>query len=245
MQTNQPMLNDGGVSFCSILDEVFQNGTVEHPDGRKIDCVANIGKHNCNALYGVVQKHRPRVVAEIGMAYGVSSLTILSALRNNGDGGRLISIDPYIGWSTGRIVALNQVRRAGFEDTHQHLYEPSYSGLPRLLHDGTPIDLVYIDGNHNFDYAFTDFFLADKLVKKKGVIGFNDCGWQSVFRVIQFLKRYRRYAELEVGLEKRFDSKNPFFAMIKRLQGRSTADRYFQKLEDWEPSCETLNIPGP
>lgn len=243
MQVDETMNSE--ISLSPILEEVFQNGTVEHPDGSKIDCVANIGKQNCLALFGVVQKHRPKVVVEIGMAYGVSSLTILTALRSNGDGGRLISIDPYIGWSTGRIVALNQVRRAGFEDIHQHLYEPSYSGLPRLLHDNAAVDLVYIDGNHNFDYAFTDFFLADKLIKKGGVIGFNDCGWRSVFRVIQFLRRYRRYEELGVGLEKRFESKNSVFAVFKRLQGRSSADRYFQKLEDWEPSCQTLKIPGP
>jgi len=245
MASAQNPTNTSLTSHCPVLQEVFLQNTVEHPDGKKIKCVANINRENSNALFNTVLNRRPKLVVEIGMAYGVSTLTILSALRNCDNGGRLISIDPYIGWPTGRLVALNQVRRARHEAAHEHLHEPSYSGLVRLIHGGSDADFVYIDGNHNFDYAFTDFFLADKLIKQNGIIGFNDCGWRSVFRVIQFLKRYRRYEEIDVGLKRRFDARNKVFELVKRFQGRSSADRYFRKLEDWEPDCDALRIPGP
>ena len=44
---------------------------------------------------------------------------------------------------------------------------------------GAQPDLVYIDGNHNFEYVFTDCFFADKLLRPGGVVAFNDAGWPS------------------------------------------------------------------
>jgi hypothetical protein len=104
-----------------------------------------------------------------------------------------------------------------------------------LLQEGARPDLVYIDGNHNFDYVFTDCFYADKLLPVGGVMGFNDAGWRPVYKVIRFLRKYRRYRESDVGLPKVFRSRNALFSLIKRLEGRSTYDRYFEKVEDWEP----------
>jgi len=101
--------------------------------------------------------------------------------------GRLISIDPYIGWPSGRLVALHQVARAGAEGIHTHWHECSYTALPRMLQECLKPDLIYIDGNHNFDYVFTDCFYADKLLEAGGLMGFNDCGWRPVYKVLKFL----------------------------------------------------------
>ncbi|HJN09568.1 MAG TPA: class I SAM-dependent methyltransferase [Pirellulaceae bacterium] len=227
-----------------VLREALVDGTVMHPDGHKIKVVANINPDCCRALYSTVLTRKPQLVVEIGMAYGVSTLAILSALEANGQG-RLISIDPYIGWPTGRLVALNQVERAGLAGRHEHRHECSYAALAQLKQEGPPADFVYIDGNHNFDYAFTDFFLSDKLIATGGLIGFNDAGWRSVFRVIRFLEKYRHYREIDVGLPRSFRARNPIFSLIRRIEGRSSDDRYFEKLDDWEPDGACLQIPGP
>jgi hypothetical protein len=108
--------------------------------------------------------------------------------------------------------------------------------LPKLLAAGARPDLVYIDGNHNFDYVFTDFFYADKLLPAGGVVAFNDAGWRSVFKVIRFLRKYRKYRELDVGLPKLYRSRNLLFSLIARLEGRSRLARYFEKSEQWEPA---------
>jgi hypothetical protein len=79
---------------------------------------------------------------------------------------------------------------------------------------------------------------------ENGIIAFNDCGWRSVFNVIGFLKKYRHYRELDVGLPLRFTARNKLFEWIKRYQGRSSLDRYFQKLDSWEPDCKTMQVPG-
>jgi predicted O-methyltransferase YrrM len=217
-----------------ILKEALERGRVQHPDGTWRKIGANISFDNSRALSAFVRDRHPQLVVEIGMGFGVSTLSILEGLSASG-AGRLISIDPYIGWQSGRAVALHQVKRSGLEQLHEHMDECSHTALPRLLDQARNPDIVYIDGWHNFDYAFTDFFYADKLLRPGGVVVFNDAGWRSVFKVIRFLQKFRRYRELEVGLPKRYTARNPLFALIKRLEGRSTCDRYFEKVEDWEP----------
>lgn len=227
-----------------VIAQAFEEGTVEHPDGHSISVAANVNAANSLGLYRTVRDRRPDVVVEIGMAYGVSTLSILTAMDETGHG-RLISVDPYIGWETGRRVALHQVARAGFAHRHEHRHECSYLALPALMREDVVPQLVYIDGNHNFDYAFVDCFLADKLLPVGGLMAFNDAGWRSVFRVIKFLKKYRRYREIDVGIPSNFAARNPVFSLIKRIEGRDGRDRYFEKLEDWEPSPDRMNIPGP
>lgn len=218
----------------AVLREVLETQKISLPDGSSIQLTANISEWNSNALRQFVELSAPSIVVEIGMAYGVSTLSILAGLQNAGVG-QLISVDPYVGWPTGRIAALHLVERAHALNIHRHLHLHSHEGLTELGRQGLVPDFVYIDGNHNFEYVLTDFFLADKLMKPGGVIAFNDCGWKSVHAVIQFLKRNRRYRELDVGLPKTFRARNVAFSLIKRIQGRSTYDRYFRKIDDWEP----------
>lgn len=211
-----------------VLARVLSENRVRHPAGHELELKASISIENSAALRSLVAARRPQVVVEIGMAYGVSTLAILAALQGNGSG-RLISIDPYIGWPTGRLVALHQVALAGGTALHQHLWEPSYTALPRLIAQGVRADLIYIDGNHDYDYVFTDWFLADKLLPSGGLVGFNDAGWSSVHRVIRYVGMQRGYQEQDVGLPRSYRSRNRLFSLLKWLQGRSMNDRWFQK----------------
>jgi predicted O-methyltransferase YrrM len=221
-------------NVSEVLRETFEEGRVQHPAGHYLKVVANISQENSTALLKFVLQRRPELVIEVGMAFGVSTLSILCAMQQNGNG-RLISIDPYIGWPTGCLVALHQVKRAGVEHLHEHMQECSYTAFPKLLATKTRPDFIYIDGNHNFDYVFTDFFFADKLLTVGGAVAFNDAGWRSVYKVIRFLRIYRKYREIDVGLPKAYRSRNLLFSLIRRLEGRSSNDRYFEKSDDWEP----------
>jgi hypothetical protein len=182
-----------------VLKEALVERKVLHPDGQCRRVSANISAENSRALYKFVVRRRPKLVVEIGMGYGVSTLSILWALQENG-AGRLVSIDPYIGWANWAAGSHVPDRASGrLPPPSQHLHECSHSALPKLLAEGLRPDLVYIDGNHNFDYVFVDVFFADKLLQPDGVIGFNDAGWRSVSKAIRFLRAYRRYRELDAG----------------------------------------------
>ncbi|MEJ5340391.1 MAG: class I SAM-dependent methyltransferase [Thermogutta sp.] len=218
----------------SVLSEIIATGAVKHPDGRTFRLSSAISIAEANALYGVVRELKPKTCIEIGMAYGVSTLTILKALQDNGTG-NLISIDPYLNWQSGLEVAIANIQRSNLAHLHTHIRQPSFVALPQLQSDGTVIEFAYIDGMHTFDHAFIDFFYCDKMLRVGGIIGFDDAGWRSVFRVIRFLRTHRKYEELDVGLPISYKSRNALFSIIKWATGRCSQNRYFRKTENWEP----------
>jgi len=219
---------------CELLREIYASREVEKPDGTKIPVRDFIAPSYAAALYRTVLARRPALVVEVGMAYGLSTLSILAALRDAG-GGRLISIDPAQSTDYSGTGLLN-VRRAGLESFHELVEAPSFLALPRLLDERTLIDFAYIDGWHTFDYALVDFFYLDRMLKAGGCVAFNDCGWRAVHRVIRFVQTHRRYRELDVGLPREYKGGTPLSTLAHILQRRSRADRYFEKTEAWEPN---------
>ncbi len=218
-----------------VLRRICETGQVLDETGRPRPLHSAISEASSIALYETVRRFRPRLAVETGMAYGLSSLSILTALKENGDGGKLISIDPYQNDNEKGIGLLN-VRRAGLDSMHEWIGQPSYAALPDLLKRGARVDLAYVDGSHLFDDVLLDFVYLDKMLAVGGVIGFNDCRWPSVHHTIGFLRTHRKYEELDVGLPRDYHSHNPLFTIARRIQGRSSSDRYFRKTEDWTPA---------
>lgn len=212
-----------------FLQEMFRTGKVEHPSGRMLDFNSGAAPGNCMALYRFVMENRPSIVVEIGMAFGASTLSGLTGLAANGTG-RMISVDPYPKWTTAMEACLRQIELSGFSGIHQHIRLPSCEALPDLVKElAGQVDLVYIDGHHTFDHALIDFFYGDRLLREGGVVVFNDASWPAVHRVIRFVLTHRDYEEIEVGLPRKFHGGNVLGTLLRRVQGRSTLDRYFRK----------------
>ena len=220
-----------------LIAEIFERRQVVDAAGHAHPLHSAISIEYARALYGAVLAQRPRMVVEIGMAFGISTLAILTALREIGADGRLISIDPR--QSTGfHGIGLANVRRAGLEGRHELIEAFDYAALPRLLERDVKLQLAYVDGWHTFDYTLLDFFYLDKLLEPGGVIGFNDAGWRSVHKVLGFVRTHRKYREIDVGLARDFRGINPLGILSRWWTGRSHADRYFRKLEAWEPNWD-------
>ncbi len=215
------------------LTAIFATGEVLTPDGQPVPLRSGISVVNANALYGAVRARRPQLVVEIGMAHGISSLAIATALHENGDGGRLISIDPFQ-HARYQGVGVANLSRAGLSGCHTLLEQPDYLALPGLLAEGAQVDLGYIDGYHTFDYTLLDFFYLDRLLPVGGVVGFNDVLWRAVRKVIGFVKTHRKYQELKLAAPD-YHSHRPFVTTLRRLTRLSKSDRYFEKLAAWEP----------
>ena len=222
----------------AVLGEMLSTGRVVGSDGASVPLESGISLESAEALYGVVMGVRARVVLEVGMACGVSSLAILTALRDLGEDGRLISIDPHQSthW---RRCGVTAVERAGLGERHRLIEEASQLALPRLLAERTTAQVAYIDGWHTFDYAFIDFWYADRMLAVGGVVGFNDCGLPSIEKVIRFVLSHRKYQEIQVGpLVKYTGGGNRLQTILPRSirpSSRQSQDRYFEKREDWEP----------
>ena len=215
---------------ADLLEALYARGEAVGSDGRPVALHSAIPRSFGAALTRIVRDNGARTVIEIGMAFGASSLAILAGLP---DDGRLISIDPFQDdyGRAGRLLVERSTRAAA----HTLIEAPDYLALPRLLEQGVVADLVYIDGMHTFDYVALDAFYAGKLLKVGGIMAFNDCGFRSIHKFLRYFRRHRHYAEIDAGLSADHRGGNPLVTLVRRIEGRSNQDRYFRKLDDWEP----------
>ncbi len=150
---------------------------------------------DCDALRDLFIAERPRVVIEIGLAYGCSALAIGEALLRQGerDAEHLI-IDPYQdsfqnrGWEA--IVS------AGLSNLCVLLAERSQLALPQLATEGVVADAAFVDGSHVFHNVFVDLYFLRELVRPGGLIVLDDCRWPSVATAA-------RYFEVNAGWKAR------------------------------------------
>jgi predicted O-methyltransferase YrrM len=219
----------------ALLQRIYDTRIVHGADGCEHGLAAEIPYEYAEALYRLVLRQRPQVVVEVGMAFGLSTLAILTALDEVGGPGRLLSIDPGQSMNFHGVGVAN-VERSGLAARHELVEQPDFVALPALLSRGTSIDLAYVDGWHTFDHVLLDFFYLDKMLGPGGLIGFNDCNWPAVEKALGFVTTHRKYEELPV--EFRVDRRKG--RMLRSLYRKSmgTPDRWFRKLEDWQPAFD-------
>lgn len=107
------------------------------------------GPGDLSLLHSVTALTRATTVIETGVAYGWSSLAILSAQAKNG-GGRLISVDmpyPKMGNEAFVGIAVPERLRGGWTLVR----EPDRNGLRRAIRlAGGPLDLVHYDSDKSY-----------------------------------------------------------------------------------------------
>lgn len=219
---------------CPVLREMYETRQVPLPAGGHRGLGANISGEHADALHRTVLATSPTEVVEIGMACGASSLAILTALDELGGERRLRSVDPWQLRHYGR-AGVHAVERAGFGGRHELVARPDHLALPQLEEAGLRIQFAYVDGLHTFDRTLLDFFYLDRLLDVGGVIAFNDAALPAVHRVTRFVTRHRRYEEVDVGLPDRYLTSSVRTSVGRMLLRRPKRDRYFRKVETWEP----------
>jgi predicted O-methyltransferase YrrM len=221
-----------------VLKEMLIDRRVINREGETRPVLSAIRPRYAEALYRFVLQARPRLTVEVGLANGASTLSILTALADIGGDGKLVSIDPFQREDYAEQGLIN-VERAGLAARHAWIGEADYLSLPRLLGEGTKVDFGYIDGWHTFDYTLLDFWYLDKMLPVGGHVAFNDCGWRAVQKAIGFLLTHRKYVEVDVGLAPSVVLGRELIRWTTGRWGRQykrmNQDRYFRKVEAWEP----------
>ena len=124
----------GLLDRCPVLKDMLDRLSSPSPAGGSVPVHSHIHPAYAEGLYDMVRRARPALAVEVGMGFGVSTLAILTALRDGGRG-RLISVDPkqtsYFE-GCGRLA----VTRAGLGDRHELVEDYDYNALPRLLASG-------------------------------------------------------------------------------------------------------------
>lgn len=131
---------------------------------------------NRKAMDFVKEKFGNQVIvgAEVGVERGFNALDILQNMPNL----RLLYlIDPYpdlrpksYDWTPFKAVGKKNL--APFNNRIQWIYKEFEVCTIQDIPD--PLDFIYIDGNHSYEYVIQDILLSAKLVKKGGVIGGHD-----------------------------------------------------------------------
>jgi predicted O-methyltransferase YrrM len=207
----------------AIIDAIYRDQRVELPQGGAVNPFpVAIRRAEGDMLYRLVREVQPEATLEVGTAWGLSTLFICQALRDNARG-RHTAIDPF--QKKFHYAGLENVRRAGLGDLLSFVEEMSQTALARMVGEGRRFEVIFIDGGHLFDLAFVDFFFADQFLPVGGYLVFDDLWMPAVRKVLRFILRNRQYAIAEEFLGDRAPFvkrhlQNLKYQMRKRAKGR-------------------------
>jgi predicted O-methyltransferase YrrM len=174
----------------AVLERLFREKEVVHRDGRRCRVVPpGVNARRGEYLFQLVRAHRPALSLETGFAYGVSTLFIAEALRQNGSG-RHIAIDPF---ELTRYdgLGLRHLDEAGLAQYVTFHDEPSERCLPRLVSEGVRIDFAFVDGHHLFDYVVAECLFLAQLIRTGGILVLDDANLAAVGRACDFFASNR------------------------------------------------------
>jgi predicted O-methyltransferase YrrM len=121
----------------------------------------------CRAfIYGLVRMIRPEVVAEIGTYFAGTAEVFVRALWENGNG-ILYTTDPY---GAERGPAVIRQWPAPLQELVRFSPEDSMMFLAKLARSKTLLDIILIDGNHEYEFAGFDLAVAARCMRPGGII---------------------------------------------------------------------------
>ncbi len=181
-----------------LIEQIFSTRSLPLQNGKTKVLDIYIPRNEGDYLYSLIRYYRPATTVEIGMANGLSTLFIASALHDNGEGSH-IAIDPFQN-SDWQGVGMGLIRQAGLAALVRLIEKPSHMALPELEQEGLRAGVIFIDGAHLLDYAMADFLCGDRLLEVGGLVAFDDSDWPAVQPVIRYALANRHYRVAHPGV---------------------------------------------
>lgn len=211
------MMYDANCSFPSHFEYV---AALNHPDRMeriKYQAFASMAtlegwcsQYKASLLIDFILMTAPEVVVEIGVWGGKSLIPMAYALRENGKG-KVYGIDP---WSNADSVQgmdgankewwgsvnhqrildglIQKINQYGLQEQVQLIRKTSAEVEP--IYD---IGLLHIDGNHSEECSYLDVIKWVPLMKRGGIIIFDDINWGTTTKAVEWLDaNCIRFAEL-------------------------------------------------
>ncbi|HXL81268.1 MAG TPA: class I SAM-dependent methyltransferase [Pyrinomonadaceae bacterium] len=175
-----------------VLQEIVRTGFTVLPSGENVKVTSHIDESCGELIQNVIRDIRPQVSVEVGLAFGISTLYILEALKETG-GLKLIGMDPAQHDQTWRGGGLRNIQEAGYADLYEFHENTSQQVLPALVALEQGIGFAFIDGWHTFDHTLIDFFYIDQMLEPGGVVVFDDVGGPGIKRACDFILTNRNY----------------------------------------------------
>lgn len=169
-----------------LLLESLQTRQVLDAEGNPRPLESSVSLSEAFSLHTAVRLIRPMRSLEVGLAHGVSALSILGAIASNGSGHHYV-IDPF--QRNYGYCGEAMIDRAGLSAQHTFLErypEEVIPNLPRL-------QFAFIDSSHLFDLTILEFVLIDKKLDVGGIIAFHDLCMPSIQATVRFILANRAY----------------------------------------------------
>jgi predicted O-methyltransferase YrrM len=169
-----------------LLLEVLRTKQVFDLDGNPRPLESNVSLSEASSLHAAVRLIRPLRSLEIGLAHGVSALSILGAIAANGSGHHYV-VDPFqrnYGYCGETMIA-----RAGLSAFHTFLERFPEEVIPDL----PGLQFAFIDSSHLFDLTILEFVLIDKKLDVGGIVALHDLWMPSIQAAVRFILANRPY----------------------------------------------------
>ncbi len=229
----------------SYLDRMISEKRVHDQEGVELKLTGGISKKEAQFIMSLIQENKLGTCVETGVAFGVSTLAICSALselRKSGQECKHYGADPCQ-FTDYNGSALETLRRNDLSDLFELLEGPSHLMLPRLIERKVKVDLAFVDAWHTFDYTLIDVFLADKLLRPGGFLLMHDYVMSSKKKVWRYLLSHRNYRPIpgpSISMLRQILSSGK---QMTRLRFQQSYEKLFtrtnlavaQKIDDFEP----------
>jgi len=173
----------------ALIDQIYETDLVRDRLGNEYPLGGKVEKDQCRHLYKLI-KADPSVVKtlEVGLAHGLSTMHICEALRGR-KGAKHTVLDPNQRDQYHNIGLFN-LEKLGV-DYFEFIEKGSEYVLPKLAEEQpASFDFIFVDGRHTFDHALVDVFYSLRLLRIGGYLALDDCHWNSVAKVVEYIVNY-------------------------------------------------------
>jgi predicted O-methyltransferase YrrM len=199
------------VDFKKTLLSMYEGQDQMGLDGKmhKIDMPTRITPEQGMCIYNLCQTVKPQKTLEIGFAYGFSNLFFLVSIKSN-NGGSHTAMDPFeeIYWHG---IGLKKTEEHNMDPFFQFIPDYDMFAIPELAEKNQKFDVIFMDGDHRFDYVLLDFTLCDHIISDNGYIILHDSSMPSIKKAVKFIKKNRSDYQVQKDLS------SPQMLIVKKI----------------------------
>jgi predicted O-methyltransferase YrrM len=157
-------------------------------------------------LYALIRMMQPKAVAEIGTLFAGTAEVMARALWENGSG-VVYTADPFGGDRCPAIIAEWPEELRRHVEYHDLNSMDFFAAMDRRR---IVLDLVLVDGNHDFEFAMFDLHMAGRLLRPGGIIVMDNSEQSGPFKASRaFLEANPAWRELGASVST-YDPSKPF-----------------------------------
>lgn len=133
-----------------------------------------------NFIYDFVKYYKPQIIVELGSHYGCSSFAILQSIKDHNTDTEFYGVDTWEGDSL-TIYGEKEHVYESYKKVNDTYFKEQKSRMLRMTFDEAvqkfenhSIDVLHIDGSHEYDDVKHDYRTWKEKVKEDGIILFHD-----------------------------------------------------------------------